>query len=383
MRGKRRRDDGWDEDRQDRYDDRRDPWPYDSAYGAEAPAARPAAGYAKGIPYAGQDEYGRQAPGAVQGPGGRGYEAWGPEPSGNGGAPPGFSGAGPQPAAPTREEPGYAGPGYPGTDYAPVGRPGGGYGGGARPGYGGYGAGTPPDQVNGAPGRSIGRFPEPAATAQYGQQSPAAGPEFLTAGGPASANGNGAGTARPYARLTIFTLLDDKAAEFDRLAERAAEGVRKAEPDTLVYVIHVVPKAPMQRILYEIYRDHAAFDSHEQQSHVQRFAEDRRSCVIATNAIDLRLKYAKVATLGTPQAPPVPAPGPGAPAAAAPSGANGQRQAGGANGQYPAAGNGRPRVGGQYPEPASGRQLDGGRAARFQPADQDQDAYRAGRYGGR
>jgi quinol monooxygenase YgiN len=98
-------------------------------------------------------------------------------------------------------------------------------------------------------------------------------------------------------------LLDDKAAEFDRLAERAAEGVRTAEPDTLVYVIHVVPKAPMQRIIYEIYRDRAAFESHEQQPHIQRFVADRRSCVLATNIIDLRLKYAKVAALATAQAP--------------------------------------------------------------------------------
>jgi quinol monooxygenase YgiN len=98
-------------------------------------------------------------------------------------------------------------------------------------------------------------------------------------------------------------LLDDKAAEFDRLAERAAEGVRETEPDTLVYVIHVVPKAPMQRIIYEIYRDRSAFESHERQPHVQRFVADRRSCVLATNIIDLRLKYAKVAALGAPQSP--------------------------------------------------------------------------------
>jgi O-antigen/teichoic acid export membrane protein/quinol monooxygenase YgiN len=103
---------------------------------------------------------------------------------------------------------------------------------------------------------------------------------------------------RPYGRLSMFTLLDDKIAEFDRLAERAAEGVRTTEPDTLVYIINVVPRAPMQRIIYEIYRDRTAFESHEQQPHIQRFAEDRRSCVQTVNVIDLRLEYAKVATLG-------------------------------------------------------------------------------------
>ena len=111
----------------------------------------------------------------------------------------------------------------------------------------------------------------------------------------ATAAAAGAVSSRPYGRISIFTLLDDKVADFDRLAEQAAEGVRTAEPDTLVYVIHVVPKAPMQRIFYEIYRDRSAFESHERQPHILRFAAERRSCVLATNIIELRLKYAKVA----------------------------------------------------------------------------------------
>ena len=101
----------------------------------------------------------------------------------------------------------------------------------------------------------------------------------------------------PYGRIVIFTLLEDRVADFDRLAEQTAEEVRTGEPDTLVYVIHLVPNAPMQRIFYEIYRDREAFDSHENQSYVQRFVAERRSCVLATNVIELRLKYAKVAPL--------------------------------------------------------------------------------------
>ena len=81
-----------------------------------------------------------------------------------------------------------------------------------------------------------------------------------------------------------------------RSAPQKASG--STEPDTLVYVIHVVPKAPMQRIMYEIYRDRAAFESHERQPHIRRFMADLASCVLATNIIDLRLKYAKVAALG-------------------------------------------------------------------------------------
>ena len=106
---------------------------------------------------------------------------------------------------------------------------------------------------------------------------------------------------RPYGRILIFTLLDDRTADFDRLAEQTAEEVRTGEPDTLVYVIHLVPNAPLQRIFYEIYRDRAAFDSHESQPYIKRFVADRRSFVLATNVIELTLKYAKVAPLPNPQ----------------------------------------------------------------------------------
>jgi quinol monooxygenase YgiN len=106
--------------------------------------------------------------------------------------------------------------------------------------------------------------------------------------------------ARPYGRILIFTLLDDRVTEFDRLAEQTAEEVRIGEPGTLVYVIHLVPNAPLQRIFYEIYRDRAAFDRHESQPYMKRFVAHRRSCVLATNVIELRLKYAKVAPLPGP-----------------------------------------------------------------------------------
>ena len=140
-----------------------------------------------------------------------------------------------------------------------------------------------------------------------GTQAALAGAELGPQAGP---GGSPAATpARPYGRILIFTLLDDRVADFDRLAEQTAEEVRIGEPDTLVYVIHLVPNAPMQRIFYEIYRDRAAFDSHEAQPYMQRFVAERRSCVLATNVIELRLKYAKVAPLPNPQAsvPPPPA----------------------------------------------------------------------------
>ena len=101
-----------------------------------------------------------------------------------------------------------------------------------------------------------------------GTPGPDSGPLAKAAGSP---------PPRPYGRILIFTLLDDRTADFDRLAEQTAEEVRTGEPDTLVYVIHLVPNAPLQRIFYEIYRDRAAFDSHESQPYMKRFVADRRS----------------------------------------------------------------------------------------------------------
>ena len=175
------------------------------------------------------------------------------------------------------------------------------------------------DQVNGRDqGRRVNSGPQ-APMPQWQDRYRGSGPggpgadEAALAGaelGPQASTGGSAAVppARPYGRILIFTLLDDRVADFDRLAEQAAEEVRIGEPDTLVYVIHLVPNAPMQRIFYEIYRDRAAFDSHEAQPYMQRFVAERRSCVLATNVIELRLKYAKVAPLPSPQAS-VPPPG--------------------------------------------------------------------------
>ena len=154
----------------------------------------------------------------------------------------------------------------------------------------------------------------PAAAPMSGTPGPDSGPLAKVAESPAAA------PPRPYGRILIFTLLDDRTADFDRLAEQTAEEVRTGEPDTLVYVIHLVPDAPLQRIFYEIYRDQAAFDSHESQPYIKRFVADRRSLVLATNVIELTLKYAKVAPLpnrqpayGGPAVPAGPAAPPGPP----------------------------------------------------------------------
>jgi quinol monooxygenase YgiN len=154
----------------------------------------------------------------------------------------------------------------------------------------------------------------------------------------------------PHGLIAIYTLLEDKVADFDRAADEVAEQVRANEPDTLVYVIHTVPKAPMQRIFYEVYRDRAAFEQHEKQAYVQRFVTARRPYVLATNVIELRLKYAKVSPLPQAEAQ-------AAQARAQGPGGNGQPP-GGASSNLPAvrtgtsngrsgAGNGRSGVGGR------------------------------------
>jgi quinol monooxygenase YgiN len=193
---------------------------------------------------------------------------------------------------------------------------------GQRGGPPGAGSGRqgPPPRV--PPDRYRGSGPEPARgpgldAARVPETARGPGPEAAREASPSAAEfgaqAAGAVPARPYGRILIFTLLEDRVADFDRLAEQSAEEVRTGEPDTLVYVIHLVPNAPLQRIFYEIYRDRAAFESHESQPYMQRFVAERRSCVLATNVIELRLKYAKVAPLPNPQAPAPAPPGPALP----------------------------------------------------------------------
>jgi len=124
----------------------------------------------------------------------------------------------------------------------------------------------------------------------------------------------------PYGLIAIYTLPEDRVADFDRIAGQVAEQVRAVEPDTLVYVIHTVPKAPMQRIFYEVYSDRAAWERHERQPHVKRFVTGRRPYVLATNVIEVRLTYAKTSPFALPGAA-----GP-APAALAGSGARSGNQ---------------------------------------------------------
>lgn len=84
------------------------------------------------------------------------------------------------------------------------------------------------------------------------------------------------GTALDEFALTVrFTIKGGHEQEFDRLTADTLDGIHAHEPGTLVYVTHKVVDAPNQRIFYELYRDRAAFDAHEQQPHVRRFLAER------------------------------------------------------------------------------------------------------------
>lgn len=200
--------------------------------------------------------------------------------------------------APVSPVDGFPVDGYPRDDFPDDGYPRGGFRAGERPGgefatqrlyTPGRAGAEPATGAIEAPGAALGRAPLPA------------GPRGRT---PGAMGAPGTGLARPPARphglIAIYTLLEDKVADFDRIAEQAAEQVRANEPDTLVYIIHTVPKAPMQRIFYEVYRDREAFERHEQQPYITRFVTARRPYVLATNVIELRLKYAKVSPLTPP-----------------------------------------------------------------------------------
>lgn len=92
--------------------------------------------------------------------------------------------------------------------------------------------------------------------------------------------------------ITIYTLGEGQEAGFDRIADEVVEEVARREPDTLLFACHTVPRAPLQRIVYAIYRDDLAKEEHEQQPHVIEFVRRSSAHVAATNVIELSLSGA-------------------------------------------------------------------------------------------
>lgn len=205
----------------------------------------------------------------------------------------------------------------PGSDEAGGARPGPAGGGHRDPvngGYTGYGVTGPVtgDVAHDMPPGQLpyGQVAAPAPPGPHGQNGVAGnGGSFVETGDVLPALGeyhplpesvSAEDTSRLYGQIAIYTLLDEAAEEFERLASEVVEQVKTREPDTLVYVMHEVPAAPMQRILYAVYRDEAAFDRHERQPYIRQFEEEREPYVLATNVIELGVRHAKFTPL-TPQ----------------------------------------------------------------------------------
>jgi quinol monooxygenase YgiN len=81
----------------------------------------------------------------------------------------------------------------------------------------------------------------------------------------------------PFALVVRFTIRLGSEEAFDALTAATTGAIRASEPGTLVYACHRVDQAPQQRIFYELYRDRAAFDDHENQPHVKHFLQAREA----------------------------------------------------------------------------------------------------------
>ena len=82
-------------------------------------------------------------------------------------------------------------------------------------------------------------------------------------------------TSAPFALVVRFTVSTGAETAFDDLVTQTTAEIREREPGTLVYACHQVEGAPQVRIFYELYRDRAAFDVHEEQPHVKHFLAAR------------------------------------------------------------------------------------------------------------
>ncbi len=86
-----------------------------------------------------------------------------------------------------------------------------------------------------------------------------------------------------FALVVRFDLIDEASAvAFDQLVSETGQGIKAHEPGTLLYSTQTVDGAPLARVFYEVYRDRAAFDEHEEQPHVRRFLAEREQFISST-----------------------------------------------------------------------------------------------------
>lgn len=91
-----------------------------------------------------------------------------------------------------------------------------------------------------------------------------------------------------------FTCKDEVSAqEYDRLVAETVEQIKAHEPGTLVYAAHRVDGQPLQRIFYELYKDKAAFETHEAAPHTRRYLAERERYLAGTEVDRLILQTGK------------------------------------------------------------------------------------------
>ena len=68
-----------------------------------------------------------------------------------------------------------------------------------------------------------------------------------------------------------------KAGQIDKLMEELlanAKAARETEPGCLQFDVLVDPKDPAKLMLYEVYKDEAAFEAHQQTAHFKKYVAD-------------------------------------------------------------------------------------------------------------
>ena|SRR5690242_3542050 len=87
-----------------------------------------------------------------------------------------------------------------------------------------------------------------------------------------------------------FTCKDEaSAAAHDELVAATVAAIRANEPGTLIYAVHRVDGAPLQRIFYELYTDQAAFEAHESAPHTRHYLAAREEFLVSTEVDRLTL----------------------------------------------------------------------------------------------
>jgi quinol monooxygenase YgiN len=97
-----------------------------------------------------------------------------------------------------------------------------------------------------------------------------------------------------FGLMVRFTCKDPESAEgFDKLVAETVPRVRQHEPGTVVYAVHAVEGKPLERIFYELYRDRAALEAHQEQEHTRRFLAEREQYLAAREVDRLSLLVGK------------------------------------------------------------------------------------------